>query len=512
MQRSVEFFDPYVTGSQPVEENLALRPGVNVTSSVSHLIGGGARDPNILLNENALRMDGRPLKDYEANHTFDTFSGRNRADEADWYCIEFPTAVACNCVEMTMGYVYHDGGWWTSLDVETRQPADAGWRPVHNLEITPHYPFADTRGERRPYETYALCFDTVTAQAVRICGRPGGAARFTSLARLAVYHRDLSRWNPATLPAPPLPYLYRLLPPNTIWDLSENLVKLTGLAIGSDHMDCYLDEARYHRYWDRVLHDYQRAPALWLLIGDTIGWDAWQRTIAADPRPTTGQEPYIHIAFQRIFATAVAPIVIEDRVFGEISTQPLVLLKDELELAWHERFADELCIPWQTYRAAIDRTPQLSYEQLEGAAGLLGMIANRFANLVHRNLCLEHELVDKPQAIGRRSGQRKEIVRHAIDFMQEHLERPITVAAVAQAVALSPPYFSTLFTEETGQNPHEFLIRLRVERAKHYLAHTQLSVMEICTTLGYSASYFSRLFKQRMGCTPGAFSRRMRGR
>jgi two-component system response regulator YesN len=84
----------------------------------------------------------------------------------------------------------------------------------------------------------------------------------------------------------------------------------------------------------------------------------------------------------------------------------------------------------------------------------------------------------------------------------------VTVADAARAVDLTLPYFSTLFTEETGRNPSDFLIGLRIERAKEYLAHTTLSVVQVADLLGYSSpSHFSRLFKKRTGCPPSYFMR-----
>jgi two-component system response regulator YesN len=101
-------------------------------------------------------------------------------------------------------------------------------------------------------------------------------------------------------------------------------------------------------------------------------------------------------------------------------------------------------------------------------------------------------------------------VRRAIALMEDSLEEPLDIAGVAQKLALSPSYFSTIFTEETGRNPSDFLIDLRLERAKEYLAHTEMSVMEVSVALGYSRSYFTRLFNERIGCSPGVFARRTR--
>lgn len=492
------------------EENLVLRQHVRITASVPHPTGGGARDPCVLLNETAHCLGGRPLFDFDQSRTYNTYDGQNQTNDRDWYAIEFPQAATCNCIELTMGMPYRDGGWWTSLDIEAR--ADTGeWYAVENLAITPPYNFDDTRCERRPYETYALTFNALTTKAVRLAGCPGGLAQFTSLARLSAYHRDLSHWNPTSLPDPPVPYIFRLISPQTIWDLSENLAKLTGLVVVFPLMENYLDEQRYQRLWQRIRRNYQGEPDLGFLLGESIGWEAWRRIGAAVivDHPIAPGDPHIRLSFYNTLASAVAPVVIDGQVLGEMTTRS-VILKDTFDWEWHRRYAQAHNISWPAYQAAINRSPQMTREQLAGAAALMGLIANTIANLAHHTRSLERELDGVRSAIDQRAHERKEIVRKAIDLMQEKLEAPIHVADVARALALSPSYFSTLFTEQTGHNPSEFLIDLRLERAKEYLAHTTMSVMEVCVALGYDPSYFSRLFKRRTGSTPGAYAQRMR--
>ena len=69
------------------EVNLALSPGVQVTVSVTQPTGGGARDPKVLLNDIAHRLDGRPLRDFLGSRCYDTYDGQNQAtglDSAVW--------------------------------------------------------------------------------------------------------------------------------------------------------------------------------------------------------------------------------------------------------------------------------------------------------------------------------------------------------------------------------------------------------------------------------------------
>ena len=247
----------YSTAPVCPDANLALHPGVRIAVSVAHPTGGAARDPRVLLNDVAHRLDGHPLTDFDQRTTYDTYDGQNPARGPDWYEMTFPKAVVANCIEMTMGFAYRNGGWWTSLAVETLD--DHGcWRPVEHLVCLPSYNIRDARGERRPYETYVLTFDAADTRALRLIGRPGGLDQFTSLARIAVYHRNLSRWNPAAhLPHSPIPSLFRMLSAQVVWDLSASLSKLTGLTINLPLMEFYLDAERYQQCWEVMRRTYQ---------------------------------------------------------------------------------------------------------------------------------------------------------------------------------------------------------------------------------------------------------------
>ena len=492
-------------------ENLASRPGVWVEVSVPHPTGRASRDPSVLLCDPPFDLDGKPLSaflEYRAQ-TYDTYDGHNQAAGPDWYAVRFPENTLVNCVEMTMECPNRDGGWWTSLNVEWW---DGEWRPVESLDIVPTYPFEDVPNGRLPYQTHALTFNDVSTSAIRLIGQPGGLAQFTSLAYLAVFHRDLSRWNPASLPEPPVPYLFRLIPPHTIWDLSESLVKLTGLAISVAYMDHYLDQERYERWWRRISRNYTGEPELWALLGMKIGWDTWNRIENPEEDGTTLlREPYVRLSFHNTIGRAAAPIVVDDQFLGEIISHQ-VIVDGQFDETWHRQYAVKQGIAWDEYLAAVRRSPHMTLEQLEGAATLMGMIANTMANLAHRNRYLEQELVGARSAAEKREAEHRELIRRAIDFMQENLEAPISVADVARHVALSPTYFGILFREQIGRNPVDFLVDLRVERAKEYLTHTAMSVLDVCVALGYDPSYFNRLFKRSTGQTPGQYARKMRVR
>lgn len=102
-------------------------------------------------------------------------------------------------------------------------------------------------------------------------------------------------------------------------------------------------------------------------------------------------------------------------------------------------------------------------------------------------------------------------IQTVIDFMNTNLERRVSVSELANAVNLSPSHLSRLFNLQTGLSPGEYLIRLRMEKARHCLATSSLSIKQVMATVGYdirSRSNFVRQFKSYFDLTPSEYRRR----
>ncbi|MNL81897.1 HTH-type transcriptional regulator YesS [compost metagenome] len=69
---------------------------------------------------------------------------------------------------------------------------------------------------------------------------------------------------------------------------------------------------------------------------------------------------------------------------------------------------------------------------------------------------------------------------------------------------LSPSYVSKLFRQQTGLTMTDYLIAVRMEKAKQFLTdYPQLKNYEVSSMLGYSDPvYFNKLFKKTVGLTP----------
>jgi AraC-like DNA-binding protein len=98
----------------------------------------------------------------------------------------------------------------------------------------------------------------------------------------------------------------------------------------------------------------------------------------------------------------------------------------------------------------------------------------------------------------------------AHEQIREHYDEPLTIHALAATAGLSPYLFVRSFGDAFGKTPHDFLIDVRVERAKRELARGT-SVTETCMALGLSSlGSFSTMFKRRTGDSPAAWQRRAR--
>lgn len=99
-----------------------------------------------------------------------------------------------------------------------------------------------------------------------------------------------------------------------------------------------------------------------------------------------------------------------------------------------------------------------------------------------------------------------ELISQAHSYIQKNLQRNITLEDVARHIHLSTFYFSRLFKDKTGVNYIDYLIQLRLEKAKLLLLTTNDSVAVVAKKVGYSeTNSFSRLFKSRLGISPSEY-------
>lgn len=94
-------------------------------------------------------------------------------------------------------------------------------------------------------------------------------------------------------------------------------------------------------------------------------------------------------------------------------------------------------------------------------------------------------------------------LKRSIDFMRENYATRIILQDIAKVANLSPAYFHRIFTATFQATPNEYLIQIRLDKAKELLAKTSATVNQISALCGFeNTAYFCYLFKQRQKCSP----------
>lgn len=97
------------------------------------------------------------------------------------------------------------------------------------------------------------------------------------------------------------------------------------------------------------------------------------------------------------------------------------------------------------------------------------------------------------------------------DLIRECHEQALTLEDLSLEAELSAWHFLRTFRTTFGETPHDFLTRVRIERAKKLLTISSRSVTEICFDVGFSSlGSFSTLFRRQVGLSPAQFRKQVR--
>lgn len=118
--------------------------------------------------------------------------------------------------------------------------------------------------------------------------------------------------------------------------------------------------------------------------------------------------------------------------------------------------------------------------------------------LLSRSLKMEWE-----NSIKGKSGKLNEVIEAAVSFINNNYERNITLGDISRYVFLSRSYFAKAFKDIKGISPIHYLLKIRVERARELLMHTNRKVLHIAYDVGFSNQQrFNVIFKKYTGMTP----------
>ena len=94
-------------------------------------------------------------------------------------------------------------------------------------------------------------------------------------------------------------------------------------------------------------------------------------------------------------------------------------------------------------------------------------------------------------------------LRRVTELVFGKVEDELTLQEMAESAGLSMAHFSQMFRRSTGESPHQFVLRHRVERAKEMLRAAEARVLDVAVACGFKTQqHFARVFRRVCGASP----------
>ena len=99
-------------------------------------------------------------------------------------------------------------------------------------------------------------------------------------------------------------------------------------------------------------------------------------------------------------------------------------------------------------------------------------------------------------------------LRRIKELVHAKLEDDLSLDEMAEAVGLSTAHFARMFRKSTGQTPHQFVLRQRLERAKLMLRAPDARVLDVAVACGFKTQqHFAQVFRDLWGVSPTEYRR-----
>jgi AraC family transcriptional regulator len=94
-------------------------------------------------------------------------------------------------------------------------------------------------------------------------------------------------------------------------------------------------------------------------------------------------------------------------------------------------------------------------------------------------------------------------LRRIKELVRAKMGDDLSLGEMAQSIGLSTAHFARMFRKSTGETPHQFVLRQRVERAKAMLRVPDARVLDVAVACGFTTQqHFAQVFRDVCGVSP----------
>lgn len=211
-------------------------------------------------------------------------------------------------------------------------------------------------------------------------------------------------------------------------------------------------------------------------------------------------------------------LVLLDREFQETMTLSDFDRAQELIAKWFKSCKEDT-LPWAELREGCETVLAFIHRYVDVKSGDTTPLQSRI------KACFPHKFPDfgafskfflgEVEELFRalqESRQENRVIETVKAYIVQHYTEELELNRLAEEVYLTPSYLSKLFKTETGETITDFLISVRIDRAKEmFRDRSSLKTYEIGEKVGYGdPAYFNKVFKKVVGCTPKEYRDRVR--
>jgi AraC family transcriptional regulator len=95
--------------------------------------------------------------------------------------------------------------------------------------------------------------------------------------------------------------------------------------------------------------------------------------------------------------------------------------------------------------------------------------------------------------------------------MDAEIAEDLDLETLSAESGYSRNHFLRLFNAATGSAPHQYLLRLRIDKAQTMIRNHSVNLLDVALACGFSShAHFSKVFRKVLGITPSQFRRSLR--
>lgn len=137
------------------------------------------------------------------------------------------------------------------------------------------------------------------------------------------------------------------------------------------------------------------------------------------------------------------------------------------------------------------------------AAGYLHLLLAEYKTLLH---------TQSGSSLRTAQAEGDHLLQQVVHYLSTQYAHPVSIAQMAESLGYNRAYLSRLFKQRTGESPVTFLLKLRIDKARHMLRERpELTIEQVSASVGLQdALYFSKQFRRFHGQSPTAYREAMR--